>query len=426
MKLAAIIALCLTAALPARAAPQASNLILEQAAGYTVKIKRTSGVGLNQDTGEPAHATGFLIDKPRGWILTNAHVATRSPTTLSVSFKGLGYVKAKRVFVDSLTDVAVLEINPALVPSGAGEASLECGERPRMGAPVAIFGHPGDLSYTATRGIISSIPWIFPTEVIQSDAVVNGGNSGGPMIDLETGRVVGIAAASYRDTEDKYSSATSLSEPIPPACKIIELLKSGKDARYRKLPVAYATGEDDDVPIVATVFDQGSGFAIGDRIVSVAGQGDIRNTSDIAMALRGHTQAVEIVVERKDKRLALQVVSQVLPNVLSTRALDLSGLIISEQWKLDSEEFSHERYPVIDFVRPGSPAEMTRAAPNYHLVAVDGKSFTSLDKLYAYLAALKEEDDVSIIVKGSSDVSEFYRQYHHFVLPLGRIGWVTP
>jgi serine protease Do len=102
--------LALAASRPAHAANLTADDILATASGYTVKIKRTSGIGLNEDSGNSAHAKGFLVDKQRGWILTNAHVASRSPTTLSVSFKGPVYVKARRDFVAHLTDVALLEI----------------------------------------------------------------------------------------------------------------------------------------------------------------------------------------------------------------------------------------------------------------------------------------------------------------------------
>ena len=413
-------ALALAATFPLHATTLEADDVLEAAAGYTVKIKRTSGIGLNEDSGNSAHATGFLVDRRRGWILTNAHVASRSPTTLSVSFKGQPYVKAKRIFVDRLTDVAVLEIAPSAIPANSGESSLQCSEQPRIGAPVAIFGHPGDLSYTATRGIISSIPWIFPTEVIQSDAVVNGGNSGGPMIGLDTGKVVGIAAATYRDTEDEYSSATSLSEPISPVCKILDLLKAGKDTRYRQLPVAYATAEDDDRPIVATVFDKASGLQLGDLIVAVAGQRGIRNSSDIATALRGETGPVPLVVERGGKEVMMSVTAEAYPDVLAARSIDFAGLIISEQWKLDRAEFEHERYPVIDFIRPGSPAEITKANPGYQFVSVNEQSFSDLGKLYAYLAGLPEDTDVRVVLKAPTDAGQFNSQYHHVVLPAGK------
>ncbi len=99
--------------LQAQARAPSADEILDQANHYTVKVRRVGSIGFNEDQGTSAHATGFLVDRARGWILTNAHVASRSPVTLTVSFKGHRYVSARRVFVDRLTDVAVLEIDRA-------------------------------------------------------------------------------------------------------------------------------------------------------------------------------------------------------------------------------------------------------------------------------------------------------------------------
>ena len=194
----------------------------------------------------------------------------------------------------------------------------------------------------------------------------------------------------------------------------------------KPLQVHYATAEDDDRPIVATVFDKASGLQLGDLIVAVDGQRGIRNSSDIATALRGETGPVPLVVERGGKEVMLSVTAEAFPDVLTTRSIDFAGLIISEQWKLDRAEFEHERYPVIDFIRPGSPAEITKANPGYQLVAVNEQSFADLDKLYAYLASLPKDADVRLILKAPTDAGQFYRQYHHIVLPRGQMGWVTP
>jgi len=320
------------APIPLAAKTPPADVILEEANRYTLKIRRGSTVGLNEDEGKSIQATGFLVDRTRGWIITNAHVASRSPATLTVSFKGEKYISARRIFVDRLLDVAVLQVDPAAMPSNALEAKLECGDLPRMGSAVAIFGHPGDFSYTATRGIISSISWIFPTEQIQSDAVINGGNSGGPLIDLSTGRIVGVAAASYRDTTDTHSVAVSLSEPMPPICDILDLLKSGSDARFRQLPVSYATAEDDDRPIVAAVFDKSSGLKIGDRILAVNGFSNIRNTSVLAARLRGVEGAVKVTVERGQKAINVNVVTTVMSENTTTSSIYVSGMVISNQW----------------------------------------------------------------------------------------------
>lgn len=424
MKHSIFVAALLLASSPVSARTPTADVILDQANHYTVKVRRAGSVGLSQDEGTSANATGFLVDRTRGWILTNAHVASRSPATLSVSFKGHKYIPARRVFVDRLTDVAVLEIDKDAIPTDAVTADLDCSQPPRVGNPVAIFGHPGALSYTATRGIISSVTWIFPTEFIQSDATINGGNSGGPLIDLSTGKIVGIASASYRDTDDEHSTAVSFSEPIRPVCQILDLLKAGRDARFRQLPAAYATAEDDDRPIVANVFDQTSGLKVGDRIIAVNGRRGIRNTSDLAVRLRGTDGSVDLIVDREGQEVALKSSTFVMPEITDNRSIEFSGLVISDQWKLDRAEFQHEAYPVIDFVLPGSPAEMTRAYPSAHLVAVNNQTITDLDELYDFLSSLPAEGEVNLILKATTSADQFYRQYHLVTLPRGKPRWL--
>jgi S1-C subfamily serine protease len=265
---------------------------------------------------------------------------------------------------------------------------------------------------------------VFPTEIIQSDATVNGGNSGGPLIDLSTGKIVGVAAASFRDTNDDHSTAVSFSEPIPPVCQIIDLLKAGSDARYRQLPAAYATAEDDDRPIVATVFDPASGLKVGDRIEAINGRSDVRNTSDLASRLRGHKEMVNVTVERDGREVVLSLATRVMPEITQTKSIELSGLVISNQWKLDSSEFQHEGYLFIDFTRPGSAAEMTQAYAGQHLVAVNNRTFTDLEQLYSYLQSLPADNDVNLILKGASSEQPFYRQYHLVTLPRGEPRWL--
>lgn len=418
------VAAVLLASSPVCARTPTADVILDQANHYTVKIRRVTSIGLGEDDGTSASATGFLVDRTRGWILTNAHVASRSPATITVSFKRHKYVPARRVFVDRLTDVAVLEIDKGAIPADAVTADLECIQPPRVGNPVAIFGHPGELSYTATRGIISSVSWVFPTEIIQSDATINGGNSGGPLIDLSTGKIVGIAAASYRDTDDDHSTAVSFSEPVRPICQILDLLKAGRDARYRQLPAAYATAEDDDRPIVATVFDQASGLKVGDRVIGINGHRDIRNSSDLANRLRGTDGLADVIVDREGLEVTLKAATFAMPEVTDNRSIEFSGLVISNQWKLDSAEFQHEAYPVIDFVLSGSPAEMTKAHPSYHLVAVNNQKISDLDKLFDFLSSLPIDHEVSLILKATSSAGQFYRQYHLVTLPRGKPRWL--
>ena len=93
-------------------AAQTAEEILGQAALYTVRITSLTSIALNQDSGGSASGAGFLIDKERGWIRTNAHVATRSPVVLKVAFKDDKELPSKRLHVDPLLDVAIIRRMP--------------------------------------------------------------------------------------------------------------------------------------------------------------------------------------------------------------------------------------------------------------------------------------------------------------------------
>src|ERR1700722_14185567 len=145
----------------------------------------------NRPVPQQGQGSGFILDKD-GHILTNNHVidnAQRVEVTLSDKHK----YKASVVGVDKHHDLALLQINaPNLVPATLAESNgLMVGQR------VYAIGNPFGLSGTMTRGIISAIRSIgvqngSPIEdAIQTDAAVNPGNSGGPLLNSR-GEVIGV------------------------------------------------------------------------------------------------------------------------------------------------------------------------------------------------------------------------------------------
>ena len=408
-------------------AGQTAEEILGQAELYTVKITALNSIGLNQDSGGTAGGAGFLIDKARGWILTNAHVATRSPVVLKVAFKDEKELPGKRLHVDPLLDVAIIQVDPKSLPTTAVAAELECSGLPAVGTPIAAFGHPWGLSFTATRGIVSGVPWLFPGEYVQTDAILNHGNSGGPLINLNTGKVVGLNARLYNPETDnkKFSSAISLSEPIPAICRIVELLKAGEDTRLKLLPMALATAGDNPRPRIARTLDASSPFLPGDLIVGINGSSGVRNASDLATRLRGPASSASVTIERTGKTMTLSTPLLVQPDPLAARDINVSGLIIGKPWRLDEFEINPAGSLIVDFIEPGSLAEATEASSWSYVHSVDGRSFTDVDKLYAYLSSKAEDAMIQFIISGYSDASEFIRIYHYFELPRGELKMVT-
>jgi putative serine protease PepD len=149
----------------------------------------------NQQQGE-ATGSGFVIDK-QGHIVTNQHVVDGAQS-VNVEFSDGSQVDATVVGTDASTDIAVLDVNrPAerlTTVSFAPQGTLEVGD------PVIAIGSPLGLQGTLTTGVISALgreirsPNGFTIEnAVQTDAALNHGNSGGPVLDTQ-GRVVGVAA----------------------------------------------------------------------------------------------------------------------------------------------------------------------------------------------------------------------------------------
>lgn len=166
----------------------------------------------NERQGE-ATGSGFVIDE-QGHIVTNQHVVSGSES-VNVEFADGSEVDANVVGTDPSTDIAVLDVNrPAaqLTPLNfASEGTLEVGD------PVIAIGSPLGLQGTLTTGVISALgreiqsPNGFTIEnAVQTDAALNRGNSGGPVLDTQ-GRVVGVAAQIASET----GSNTGIGYAIP-------------------------------------------------------------------------------------------------------------------------------------------------------------------------------------------------------------------
>ncbi|MBF9033083.1 PDZ domain-containing protein [Rhodobacterales bacterium HKCCE2091] len=139
-----------------------------------------------------AAGTGFVIAAD-GLIVTNAHVVENADTLTVTLDDGTTY-DAEVVGLDAATDIAVLRIEAEDLPV------LEFGssEALRVGEPVVAVGNPFGLGNTVTTGIVSALgrdinagPYV---DFIQTDAAINMGNSGGPLLN-EAGEVVGVNTA---------------------------------------------------------------------------------------------------------------------------------------------------------------------------------------------------------------------------------------
>ncbi|MEO8289873.1 MAG: trypsin-like peptidase domain-containing protein [Gaiellaceae bacterium] len=165
-----------------------------------VQVLATSVVSSNPFFGgqeQRAQGSGFVIDK-FGHVVTNYHVV-EGARTVQVSFSDNEQMDAKVVGTDPSTDIAVLKIKNA---EGRALAPIQLGDSDavKVGDAVVAIGNPFGLERTVTAGIVSALqrritaPNGFQIdEAIQTDAAINHGNSGGPLLNAD-GKVIGVNA----------------------------------------------------------------------------------------------------------------------------------------------------------------------------------------------------------------------------------------
>jgi serine protease Do len=173
--------------------------------------------------------SGFIIDKD-GYILTNNHVVSHSDKILVKMADNKEY-SAKVIGSDPKTDLALIKIEPKepLIALPLGDSDkLEVGEW------VIAIGNPFGLEHTVTAGIVSAkyrnINMGPYDNFIQTDASINRGNSGGPLLNTR-GEVVGINAVIMSDGMGSGSVGIGFAIPVNMAKDLLPQLKEGKVVR---------------------------------------------------------------------------------------------------------------------------------------------------------------------------------------------------
>ena len=192
-----------------------------------------------------ASGSGFVIDKA-GHIITNFHVV-EGAREIQVNFSGNDRMDAKVIGSDPSTDIAVLQIDAqarALTPLPLGDSDVVS-----VGDAVIAIGNPFSLERTVTAGIVSALqrritaPDGFAIdEVIQTDAAINHGNSGGPLLNAN-GEVIGVNAQIESETGGNVGIGFAI--PINTVKEVVsQLIDEGK-VEHAYLGVEMATIDKD-------------------------------------------------------------------------------------------------------------------------------------------------------------------------------------
>jgi S1-C subfamily serine protease len=316
--------------------------------GVVMVLAEFDGAGIDQfgqrQSGQ-ALGTGFVVDD-QGYILTNAHVVDENgqrASSVTVVFNKGGSetqrVRAQLVGVDIGSDVAVIKVDPGKVdlrPLPIGDS-----DQVVVGEPVVAIGNPLGYDFSITSGIVSATGRSLEApngqtipNGIQTDAAINQGNSGGPLIDND-GRVIGIneQIASSGGGNDGLGFAV----PINLAMRSLEQIKTSGKVTYAWMGVSLQTLTSDiagmfnmdsqggalveavspDSPAAKaglrggdqSVTVQGQPFTIGGDVIIKVDSTEIRTADDLIAYLgtKKPGDTVKVTVERDGQTEELSV-----------------------------------------------------------------------------------------------------------------------
>jgi S1-C subfamily serine protease len=171
--------------------------------------------------------TGFVIDD-QGNILTNNHVI-EGASTVQVKFKDGDTVSAKVIGTDIVDDLALISVGSEAV-SGITPLMLGDSDEVKVGQMAIAIGNPYGLDNTVTVGVVSGLNRTIDsgmTGMLQTDAALNPGNSGGPLLDAN-GAVIGINTAIETGTMGTSARGIGFAVPSNVAENALSSLKEGK------------------------------------------------------------------------------------------------------------------------------------------------------------------------------------------------------
>ena len=230
--------------------------------------------------------SGFIVDD-QGHLITNHHVVDGMGETMTVSLHGGTTVKANVIGSDPVTDLAVLSLDTSLLPALGIRTSP-----PRLGELCIAIGSPlGQFAESISLGVVSGLDRSIPTQqgswpmehMIQTDAAVNHGNSGGPLLDVR-GFVIGVNDCGREDGQN-----ISFAIPAETVSAVAaELIKHGSVMRSglgvvisnRSMPIDGPEGHRLTVSEVKVA----TPLKAGDLLLDIAGR-DVRDRGDLFRAL---------------------------------------------------------------------------------------------------------------------------------------------
>jgi len=325
-----------THALPEELTANDAGKSLTPAQVYELTVNSVVGIqtevtmnAFGQEAVAASAGSGFILSED-GYIITNSHVIADANKITVELFNGDSF-PAEVVGSDSSFDIAVLKIQANGLPAvGVGDS-----DKLKVGEEVVAIGNPlGELTFTMTNGILSALNREVntdgnPQNMLQTNAAINSGNSGGPLFDMD-GNVIGVTTAKYSGSTASGTLIEGLGFAIPinDALKVAyDLVEYGyvKDQAYLGVTVRTLDSQTASFyglpvgPRVESV-NPGScaetaGIQVGDIIIACNGV-KVENNPELLAQLKKHKagETITITLFRAGSELEVTVVLDEKPS----------------------------------------------------------------------------------------------------------------
>ena len=368
-----------------------------------------------------------VIISPDGYIITNNHVVDGA-TDIKVTLSDRRILSAKLIGTDPLTDLAVIKID------GSNFPNIPLGDSTQLhpGQTVLAFGNPFGFRFTVTRGIVSALnrpnPYNDdprkPGQYIQTDAAINQGNSGGPLVNAR-GEVIGINTFLISPS----GSFSGMGFAIP-----TQIVQPTVDSlvRYGKVSHSYiGVGITDVTPENSKFFDLKdangavisevqpdspggrAGLKVGDVIVGldgkkIAGAGELQ--AEVSEKRPGTKVTLDVL--RDGKSVNVPITLEELGSKDKKEELSASADNGKPRWGIGIADLSSDvreqlqapanlKGAVIQRVQPGSPAEEAGLQPGEIIQSVNRQQTPSAADVQKALTSVPKGQDVMVLVWGN-------------------------
>ncbi|CAB4391055.1 unnamed protein product [Rhizophagus irregularis] len=339
---------------------QSWESILEKSINAIVSIKANCVRSFDTEESDEYFATGFIVDKERGIILSNRHVVSPAPIVAQAIFKNYEEVELKPIYRDPIHDFGFFKFDPSKIKFMDLVQIPLCPEKAKVGIEIKVVGNDNGETLSILSGTLARLDRRAPmygtgnyndfnTFYLQAASGTSGGSSGSPVLDIE-GNAVALNAGSTRE------ASSSFYLPLNRVKRALKYIQEGKEVPRGTLQTEFEYKPYDELRhlglkstiekeirekfpeetgllVVRIVLPKGpaDGLLIPGDIVICANKNMIANFTQLFSIIDDSVgEDIELTICRGKEQIDVKLKIQDLHSITPNRFVEIGGSIINE------------------------------------------------------------------------------------------------